>query len=67
MNEGIPHVMPVKKRSKEMKQLLKGRRSRFAKYTMNPMNPITYIGSDSITITSDINNLIIGINITPML
>lgn len=37
MDAKIPHIMPVKKHSQEMKQLLRGRRSRFAKYTMNPM------------------------------
>lgn len=31
----VPYIMPVKKHSAEMKRLLNGRRSRFAKYTMN--------------------------------
>jgi len=32
--EGIPHIVPVKKHSKEMKELLMGKKSRFARYTM---------------------------------
>ena len=32
--EGIPHIVPVKKHSIEMKTLLKGKKARFARYTM---------------------------------
>ena len=35
MKAGVPHIMPVKKHSKEMKRLLIGRASRYARYTMN--------------------------------
>lgn len=34
-NEKVPYIMPVKVHSKEMKELLKGRRSRYAKYILN--------------------------------
>ncbi|MEA1877871.1 MAG: transposase [Bacteroidota bacterium] len=36
MKKEIPHIMPVKNHSAEMKRLLIGRRSRFDKYTMTP-------------------------------
>ena len=40
-NEGIPYIMPVKVHSQDMKELLKGRRSRYDKYTMNKAtNPL---------------------------
>jgi len=32
--EGIPHILPVKKQSNEMKEILIGNKSRFARYTM---------------------------------
>ena len=32
--EQVPHIMPVKKNGKKLKRLLKGRKSRSAKYTM---------------------------------
>ena len=35
MLKQIPHIMPVKVHSEDMKQLLNGKRSRLAKYTMN--------------------------------
>lgn len=39
--EKIPHIMPVKVHSEDMKQLLKGRRSRYSKYTMTKTtNPL---------------------------
>jgi len=34
-NENIPYIMPVKVHSEEMKELLKGRRSRYATYILN--------------------------------
>ena len=34
-NEKIPYIMPVKVHSQRMKDLLKGRSSRYAKYTLN--------------------------------
>lgn len=33
-DEGIPHIMPVKKQGEEMKKLLEGNRARYATYTM---------------------------------
>ena len=33
-DEGIPHIVPVKKHSVEMKTLLNGKKARFAQYTM---------------------------------
>lgn len=33
-DEGIPHIVPVKKHSAEMKALLKGKKGRFTKYLM---------------------------------
>jgi putative transposase len=35
MKIGIPYIMPVKNHSADMKELLRGRRSRYDKYTMN--------------------------------
>ena len=36
MSKEIPHIMPVKEHSAEMKRVLRGRRSRSTKYTMTP-------------------------------
>lgn len=33
-DKGIPHIVPVKKHSVEMKTLLKEKKARFARYTM---------------------------------
>lgn len=35
MDRDIPHIMPVKVQSEKMEEMLKSKRSRFAKYTLN--------------------------------
>lgn len=41
MKTEIPYIMPVKKHSEDMNELLRGRKSRYAKYTMNKStNPL---------------------------